>query len=62
MLVVKIGEGHKGESLLLSPGFRRGRNIEKARLDNLEVHYVIITVIGWLFDILELAELFNSVL
>lgn len=41
MLVVKIGEGHKGESLLLSPGFRRGRNIEKARLDNGQLHYVI---------------------
>lgn len=46
MLVVKLGEGHKGESLLLSPGFRRGRNIEKARLDNREMYYLIIYVIG----------------
>lgn len=46
MLVVKLGEGHKGESLSVIPGFRRGRNIEKARLDNRQMYYVIIDVIG----------------
>lgn len=51
MLVVKIGEGHQGESLLLSPGFRRGRNIEKARLKNREELYVIIIVIGLLSSV-----------
>lgn len=62
MLVVKLGEGHKGESLSVIPGFRRGRNIEKARLDNRQMYYVIIDVIGCshLFGILEPAELFNS--